>query len=112
MKRIVIALVAAAVLAAGVVTAWNVFDNSSTATADGADHTVPSTVVEKLAKENYGIPFVQDGPQSVSCPSGLRAKMDYTVRCTAVFKGESKTMLISVTGVHGDRVSFDYGLEK
>ncbi|MFG2936712.1 DUF4333 domain-containing protein [Streptomyces sp. NPDC048282] len=112
MKRIVIALAAAAVLAGGVVTAWNLFDNSSVATADGADHTVSRTVVEQLAKENYGIPFVQDGPQSVSCPSGLRAKMDYTVTCTAVFKGETKTMLISVTGVNGDRVSFDYGLEK
>jgi len=38
--------------------------------------------------------------------------MDYTVKCTAVFKGETKTMLISVTGVNGDRVSFDYGLSK
>jgi hypothetical protein len=46
------------------------------------------------------------------CPGGLRAKMDYTVECTAVFKGETKMMLISVTGVHGDRVSFDYGLTK
>ncbi|WP_406475132.1 DUF4333 domain-containing protein [Streptomyces sp. NBC_01615] len=112
MKRIVIALAAAAVLAGVVVTAWNVFDNSSVATAGGADHTVSRTKVEKLAKDNYGIPFVQDGPQSVSCPSGLHAKMYDTVKCTAVFKGEKKTMLISVTGVNGDRVSFDYGLEK
>ncbi|MER7178770.1 DUF4333 domain-containing protein [Streptomyces hyaluromycini] len=112
MKRIVIALAVAAVLAGGVVTAWNVFDNSSVATASGADHTVPRTEVEKLAKENYAIPFFQEGPQSVTCPSGLHAKMDYTVRCTAVFKGKSSTMLISVTAVHGDRVSFDYGLEK
>ncbi|MFD3581993.1 DUF4333 domain-containing protein [Streptomyces sp. NPDC058683] len=111
-KRIVLAVAAAAVVAGGVVTAWNVFDNSSVATASGAGHTVPRAEVEKLAKENYAIPFVQDGPQSVSCPSGLPAKMDYTVRCTAVFKGRSSTMLISVTGVHGDRVSFDYGLEK
>ncbi|MDH6221540.1 DUF4333 domain-containing protein [Streptomyces pseudovenezuelae] len=112
MKRIVIALAVAAVLAGGVVTAWNVFDNSSVATAGGADHTVPRTQVEKLARENYGIPFVQDGPRSVTCPSGLHAKVDDTVACTAVFKGEKKTMLISVTGVHGDRVSFDYGLSK
>ncbi|MEV6507037.1 DUF4333 domain-containing protein [Streptomyces sp. NPDC051642] len=112
MKRIVIALAAAAVLAGGVVVAWNVFDNSSVATASGPDHTVPRAEVEKQAKENYAIPFVQDGPQSVSCPSGLRAKMDYTVACTAVFKGQTKKMLISVTGVHGDRVSFDYGLAK
>ncbi|MFF3877841.1 DUF4333 domain-containing protein [Streptomyces sp. NPDC001978] len=112
MKRIVIALAAAAILAGGVVTAWNVFDNSSVATASGADHTLPRAEVEKLAKENYAIPFFQDGPQSVSCPSGLRAKMDDTVRCTAVFQGKSSTMLISVTAVRGDRVSFDYGLEK
>lgn len=38
--------------------------------------------------------------------------MDDTVECTAVFKGENKKMLISVTGVKGDRVSFDYGLSK
>ncbi|MFF4462177.1 DUF4333 domain-containing protein [Streptomyces mirabilis] len=112
MKRIVIALAVAAVLAGGVVVAWSVFDNSSVATASGTDHTVPRTEVEKLAKENYAIPFVQDGPQSVSCQRGLRPKMDDTVECTAVFKGESKKMLISVTGVKGDRVSFDYGLSK
>ncbi|MET7684554.1 DUF4333 domain-containing protein [Streptomyces sp. NPDC005423] len=112
MKRIAIALAVAVVLAAGVVTAWNVFDNSSVATAGGADHTVSRADVEKLAKENYGIPFVQDGPQSVSCPGGLQAKVDYTVTCTAVFKGQTKTMLISVTGVDGDRVSFDYGLSE
>ncbi|GAA3799632.1 DUF4333 domain-containing protein [Streptomyces coacervatus] len=48
----------------------------------------------------------------MSCPSGLHAKMDDTVACTAVFNGEKKTMLISVTAVNGDRVSFDYGLAK
>lgn len=112
MKRIIIALAVAAVLAGGIVVTWNVMDNSSVATASGADHTVPRAEVEKQAKENYAIPFVQDGPQSVSCPQGLRAKVDDTVSCTAVFKGEHKTMLISVTGVKGDRVSFDYGLDK
>lgn len=112
MKRIVIALAVAAVLAGGVVVAWNAMDNSSVATAGGADRMVSRTEVEKLARENYAIPFVQDGPQSVSCPRGLRPKMDDTVECTAVFKGESRTMLISVTGVTGDRVSFDYGLTK
>lgn len=60
MKRIVIALAVAAVLAGGVVTARNVFDNSSVATAGGADHMVSRTEVEKPAKENYGIPFVQE----------------------------------------------------
>ena len=112
MKSVIISLTAAAVVVGGAVTAWNVFDNSSVATASGAGHVVPRTEVERLAKENYGIPFVQAGPQSVSCPSGLPAKMDYTVKCTAVFKGETKTMLISVTGVSGDRVSFDYGVLK
>ncbi|MEU5346657.1 MULTISPECIES: DUF4333 domain-containing protein [unclassified Streptomyces] len=110
MKRIVIALSVAAVLAGGVVVGWNVFDNSSVATASGSDHIVPRSEVEKQAKENYAIPFVQDGPQSVNCPRGLRPKKYDNVECTAVFKGERKTMLISVTGVKGDRVSFDYGL--
>ncbi|MYS21134.1 protein of unknown function [Streptomyces sp. DvalAA-14] len=112
MKRIVIALAVAAVLAGGIVVAWNIMDNSSVATASGADHTVPRSEVEKLAKENFGIPFVQGGPQSVSCPRGLHAKVEDTVSCTAVFKGRSRTMLISVTGVKGDRVSFDYGVLK
>ncbi|MFE2990591.1 hypothetical protein [Streptomyces sp. NPDC059262] len=40
MKRIVIVLAVAAVLAGGVVSAWNVFDNSPVATAGSADHTV------------------------------------------------------------------------
>jgi hypothetical protein len=112
MKRIVIALAVAAVLAVGAVWAWNLLDNSSVATASGADHMVPRTEVEKLAKENYARPLIDQAPQSVSCPRGLRAKMDDTVRCTAVFKGVRKTMAISVTGVNGDRVSFDYGLLK
>ncbi|WP_265737584.1 DUF4333 domain-containing protein [Actinacidiphila soli] len=97
-------------LAADAVCAWNFLDNASVATASGADHMVPRAEVEKLAKANYAHFLSGDqAPQSVSCPRGLRATMDDTVRCTAVFKGVRKTMAISVTGVNGDTVSFDYG---
>ena len=109
MKRIIIALAAAAVLAAGVVMAWSLMDNSSVGTARGEDHTVPRGDVEKQAEENFARPF-EDAPDSVSCPRGLRAEKHDTVRCTAVFEGERKPMLISVTEVKGDKVSFDYGV--
>ncbi|GEB47659.1 MULTISPECIES: DUF4333 domain-containing protein [Streptomyces] len=112
MKRIVIALAAAAVLAVGAVGAWNILDNSSVATVDQADGKVPRAEVEKQAKENFARPW-EDAPESVSCPDGLRPKKYDTVRCQAVFKGERKPMLVSVTKVRGDKVNFDYGvLEK
>ncbi|MGW8374912.1 DUF4333 domain-containing protein [Streptomyces sp. ODS28] len=108
MKRIVIALAAAVVLAVCAVTAWNVLDNESVAETDGRGM-VPSAEVARLAQQNFARPW-EDAPESVSCPRGLRpAKFDH-VTCQAVFGGERKPMIISVTGVHGDRVSFDYGV--
>ncbi|MGW7023009.1 DUF4333 domain-containing protein [Streptomyces decoyicus] len=113
MKRIVIALAVAAVLTVGAVSAWNMMDDGSVATASGPEHVVPREKVEEHAEEDFGRPFSGDAPDSVSCPRGLRAKKDDTMRCTAVFKGESKPMLISVTGVQGDEVTIGYGvLEK
>ncbi|MFG2207395.1 DUF4333 domain-containing protein [Streptomyces sp. NPDC048638] len=114
MKRsIIIALAVVAVLAAGGVTAWNMTADGSVATASGAEHAVPREDVEAHAEEDFGRPFSGDAPDSVSCPRGLRAEKDDSVRCSAVFKGERKPMLISVTGVHGDDVTIGYAvLEK
>ncbi|GAB2804428.1 DUF4333 domain-containing protein [Streptomyces daliensis] len=118
MKPVVIALAVAAVLAVGTVGAYRLLDNVSVATATGTgggggtDRMVPRAEVEKQAEENFARPFFEEAPKSVSCPRGLRAKKLDTVRCTAVFEDGSKPMLISVTGVQGDKVSFDYGVEE
>ncbi|MGW7514536.1 DUF4333 domain-containing protein [Streptomyces sp. NPDC054796] len=122
MKPVVIALAVAAVLAVGTVGAYRLLDNVSVATAtgtgggnsnsNGTDRMVPRAEVEKQAEENFARPFFEEAPKSVSCPRGLRAKKLDTVRCTAVFGDGSKPMLISVTGVRGDKVSFDYGVEE
>lgn len=109
MKRIIIALTAAAVLAVGAVMAWNLMDNSSVGTVRGEQNMVPRSEVEKQTEENFGRIF-EDGPDSVSCPRGLRPKKHDTVRCAADFDGERKAMLISVTDVQDDKVSFDYGV--
>lgn len=106
---IVIALVVAAVLAAGAVSAWNVADNESVSHASGRDRMVPRTEVEQQAKRNFAHPW-EDAPTSVRCPRGLHPEKDDTVRCAAVLKGTRKTMLISVTGVRGDKVNCDYGV--
>lgn len=112
MKRIVVALSVAVVLAVLSVTAWNTLDNASVATATGTPRTVPHTEVEKLAKDDFARPW-EDAPSSVSCPRGLRPEKFDHVRCDSVFKGAHKPMLIAVTKVDGDRVSVDYGvLEK
>lgn len=110
MKRVIIALAVAAALAVGVVTAWNLLDNTSVATAEGPDPMVPREEVEKQAKENFARPIIEQAPESVSCPRGLRPQRGDTIRCTAVFGGERKPMLISVVEVRGDRVKFDYGV--
>ncbi|MCB5909151.1 DUF4333 domain-containing protein [Streptomyces pinistramenti] len=112
MKRIVIALAVAAVLVAGAVSVWNMTGDGSVATASGAEHVVPRDKVEEHAKEDFGRPFSGDAPDAVSCPRGLRAEMDDTVRCTAVFDGERKPMTVSVTGVDGDQVNLGFGVEK
>ncbi|GAA2060940.1 hypothetical protein GCM10009801_02900 [Streptomyces albiaxialis] len=112
MKRIVIALSVAAVLAGAAIVGWRVLDNTSTATARGEDRTVPRAEVERKAKDNFARPLIEEAPDKVSCPRGLRAKQYDHVRCDATFDGERKTLIISVTGVDGDRVTFDYGVEE
>ncbi|GAA2597904.1 DUF4333 domain-containing protein [Streptomyces axinellae] len=109
MKRIVIALSVAAVLAAGAVTAWIVMSESQVATASGAGHVVSRADLEQHARDDFGEDS-EDAPDSVSCPEELRAKKDATVRCTAVFDGRSKTMDISADAVEGDEVSLGFAV--
>ncbi|MFG3259390.1 DUF4333 domain-containing protein [Streptomyces sp. NPDC048172] len=112
MKRIVIALAVAAVLAGVAITGWQVLDNTSTATVQGEDRTVPRDEVAQKAKDNFARPIIEEAPDKVSCPRGLRAKVYDHVRCTATFGDERKTLIVSVTNVDGDRVTFDYGVEE
>ncbi|MEU6114760.1 DUF4333 domain-containing protein [Streptomyces sp. NPDC047117] len=110
MKRIAMALAAVAVVALGAVTALNMNTDGAVLTANGADHVVPRAEVEKHAVEDYGRPLRDEGPESVSCEGGLRAKQSESVECTAVFDGKRKPMTISVTGVRGDEVTVDFAV--
>lgn len=109
MKRMVIALSVVAVLAAGAVTAWIMTSESQVATASGAGHVVPQADLEQHAKDDFGEDS-DDAPDEVTCPKGLHAKKDETVRCTAVFDGRSKTMDISADAVEGDEVSLGFAV--
>ncbi|MGI5471009.1 DUF4333 domain-containing protein [Streptomyces sp. CA-132043] len=71
---------------------------------------VPRAEVEKHAVEDYGRPLRDEGPESVSCEGGLRARKSESVECTAVFDGQRKPMTISVTGVKGDEVTVDFAV--
>ncbi|MGW5120083.1 DUF4333 domain-containing protein [Streptomyces noursei] len=108
MKRIIIALGAAAVLAAGVVTVVNMTGHGSVATASGAGSTVPRADVEERAAKDF--PYRGADPDAVHCPSGLPAKKGAMVSCTAVFGQQSKTMEVSADKVDGDQVSLGFGL--
>ncbi|OEU96336.1 DUF4333 domain-containing protein [Streptomyces oceani] len=107
MKRIVIALAAAAVLATVAVVGWNVMNNESVATASGKNHTVPRDEVEQKTADDFARPW-EDAPEDVECPRGLRAKQHDSVECEATVDGERKTLLVSVVEVNGDEVRFDY----
>ncbi|MFF2807014.1 DUF4333 domain-containing protein [Streptomyces sp. NPDC058000] len=108
MKRIIIALGVAAVLAAGVVTVLNMTGDGSVATASGTGPVVPRTDVEERAAKDF--PYRGDAPDAVSCPSALPARKGALVRCTAIFGKESKTMEVSADKVDGDQVSLGFGL--
>ncbi|GAB2791640.1 DUF4333 domain-containing protein [Streptomyces daliensis] len=112
-KNIVIIVVAVvAVLGIGGTVAWNSMPDGATATASGPGHTVPKADLEEAGKE-FGRPGSGDTPDKVSCPGGLKAKVEEKVDCTATFGDESKPMEISVGGVEGDEVSLTFGvLEK
>ncbi|MFG2227279.1 DUF4333 domain-containing protein [Streptomyces sp. NPDC048644] len=113
MKRIVIALAVAAVVAAGAVSVWwNMGGDGSVATASGAGHMVPRDEVEEHAAEDFGRPFSGDAPDSVSCPHGLHAEKGDSVRCTAVFDGARKPMTVEVSGVDGDEVNLSFALQR
>ncbi|MEU7150964.1 DUF4333 domain-containing protein [Streptomyces sp. NPDC045456] len=109
MKRIIIALAVIVVLAAGggIALSLNTNNGGAVLTASGAGHEVPRADVEENAK---GHPFRGEEPDSVSCPSGLRAKEAESVRCTAVYKGRPKSMTISVTEVQDDQVTVDFAI--
>ncbi|MFK8843871.1 DUF4333 domain-containing protein [Streptomyces sp. Ac-502] len=109
MKRIIIALAVIVVLAAGggIALSLNTNNGGAVLTAGGAGHVVSRADVEENAK---GHPFRGDEPDSVSCPSGLRAKVAESVRCTAVYKGQPKSMTLSVTEVRDDQVTVDFAI--
>ncbi|OKI09840.1 hypothetical protein A6A06_04185 [Streptomyces sp. CB02923] len=109
MKRIIIALAVVVVLAAGagIAVVMNTDNGGAVLTASGADHTVSRAVVEKQAKDH---PYRDEKPDSVSCAGGLQAKNGESVQCTAVYKGKSRPMTISVSGVDGDEVTVDFAV--
>ncbi|MFI7100703.1 DUF4333 domain-containing protein [Streptomyces sp. NPDC050161] len=113
MKRIVIALAVAAVVAAGAVSVWwNMTGDGAVATASGAGHVVPRDKVEEHAEDDFGRPLSGDAPDSVSCPRGLHAEMGDSVRCTAVFDGVRKSMTVEVSGVDGDEVNLGFAVQR
>ncbi|GAA0486562.1 DUF4333 domain-containing protein [Streptomyces olivaceiscleroticus] len=111
MKRIVMALVAVAVVAlTATVLVLNTAPDGAVLTASGDTHVVPRAAVEEHAVEDYGRPLRDEAPDAVNCAGDLRAKKAESVECTADFDGKRKPMTISVTGVDGDRVTVDFAV--
>jgi len=47
-------------------------------------------------------------PDAVECMQGLQAKPGSTADCTAATDGESQPYVVTVTGVEGDTINFEY----
>ncbi|MDX2676734.1 DUF4333 domain-containing protein [Streptomyces soliscabiei] len=75
----------------------------------GATATVSRTEVEKQVREHYALPLVQEKPRAVSCAGGLKAQQRAMVDCTVTSKdGKKQHIVVSVTKVGGNEVSYDY----
>jgi hypothetical protein len=114
MKKVAVSvtvLTAVAVVGGAAVFVPRLLSTESTSTVTAAK-TVARAEVEKQVRDNYALPLVEDAPRSVSCLGDLdAAKPARALTCTVTFEDAKKQdIAVSVTGVDGDEVSYDYSL--